>query len=539
MRNLLGLIFLTISLLLQAKNDPTTSRSMLAKRTDSSIKIDGELNEASWAIVGAASQFVQLEPRPGENASFDSEVKLLYDDKAIYVGAHLKDNQPDSIYIQFSERDDVGVVDWFGLVLDTYQDGQNAVGFYVTAAGVQIDSKISEGGFGSNNPINVGDESWDAVWESHVKIVDDGWIVEMMIPYSALRFANAEVQSWNLNFCRMIRRYREQSFWSPIDPAGSGFMVQSGVLENLENIKSPVRLSATPFIAGYAEVYKDPASDPEKSTGQSFNGGMDIKYGINEAFTLDMTLIPDFGEARSDQQVLNLSPFEVRFNENRQFFTEGTELFNRNGLFYSRRVGGSTTNYEEVENHLNLNEEIKENPTTAKLLNATKISGRTESGLGIGFFNAVEGATHATIRDIETGNTRRWKTSPLTNYNVLVFNQNLKNNSSATIINTNVLRDGAAYDANVLGAELSLNNKKNTYSFGTSGAFSSKIYPGSNYNGHTWAASFGKTAGNFNWRLGYSEESDTYDPNDLGFLYNNNSREVFGNLSLARYEDFG
>ncbi|NNE30195.1 MAG: hypothetical protein HKN16_11195, partial [Saprospiraceae bacterium] len=124
-------------------------------------------------------------------------------------------------------------------------------------------------------------------------------------------------------------------------------------------------------------------------------------------------------------------------------------------------------------------------------------------------------------------------------YNVLVFNQNLKNNSSATIINTNVLRDGAAYDANVLGAELSLNNKKNTYSFGTSGAFSSKIYPGSNYNGHTWAASFGKTAGNFNWRLGYAEESDTYDPNDLGFLYNNNSREVFGNLSLARYEDFG
>lgn len=152
---------------------------------------------------------------------------------------------------------------------------------------------------------------------------------------------------------------------------------------------------------------------------------MDVKYGISDAFTLDMTLIPDFGQAQSDNKVLNLSPFEVQFNENRQFFTEGTELFNKGGLFYSRRIGGTPLNYGKAYNNLQDGEEVVENPLAPQLYNATKISGRTAKGLGIGFFNATSGRTVATIRNSE-GIERQVETDPLTNFNVLVFDQNLK-----------------------------------------------------------------------------------------------------------------
>jgi len=493
-----------------SSGDPVESKKLFAKRlAEQTIKIDADLSDLAWQGAPEAQGFIQMDPFPGESATHDSQVKLLYDNKFIYIGALMKDSEPDSINTQFSERDDVGVVDWFGFTLDTYQDGQNGVGFFVTAAGVQVDTKYSEGGFGNTDPLQAGDESWDAVWESETKITEEGWVVEIKIPYSALRFAKSAVQSWNINFCRMIRRYREQSFWSPVTPTGSGFMVESGVLEGLQDIQSPLRLSATPFLAGYTQIVKDPDASPIKSKASSFNGGMDIKYGINEAFTLDMTLIPDFGEARSDEQVLNLSPFEVRFDENRQFFTEGIELFDKIGVFYSRRVGGTPLNYGRVDGQLDSLEIIETNPTKTRLLNATKVSGRLESGLGIGIFNAVEGNSFAEVRNTETNQIRTINTGPLTNYNVLVFNQNLKNNSSATLINTNVMRAGADYDANVTGTEINLNNKKNTYRIGMSGAASVKFYPDRNDTGHTWGFSGGKTAGNLSWSLGYNEESDT------------------------------
>lgn len=148
---------------------------------------------------------------------------------------------------------------------------------------------------------------------------------------------------------------------------------------------------------------------------------MDVKYGISAAFTLDMTLIPDFGQVQSDNQVLNLSPFEVKFNENRTFFIEGTELFSKGNLFYSRRIGGQPLHYWDVQDNLASNEHIVSNPAAPKLINATKISGRTAIGLGIGVLNAVSNAQFATIED-NTGKIRTEETSPLTNYNINFFN---------------------------------------------------------------------------------------------------------------------
>lgn len=507
-----------------------------AYRTQSTIKIDAQLEELDWQKAPVASDFVQSAPDPSAKASQAAKVRLLYDDKAIYLAAELLDSKPDSILKQLSPRDELKITDWFGIIIDAYQDGQNGLGFFVTPSGVQVDMKYSAVNGGGSSALS-GDTNWDAVWDSKVRMTTEGWIVELKIPYSALRFPNQKEQRWNINYARMIRRNREELFWNEVDYNGGGLLVQSGQLIGIQDIQSPVRLSATPFISYYIENYND---ETQNNWVRSFNGGMDIKYGINDAFTLDMTLIPDFGQTQSDNQVLNLTPFEVRFDENRQFFTEGTELFNKGGLFYSRRVGGRLLYAGEVEDQLLKGEEVVDNPQEAQLYNATKVSGRTKGGLGVGIFNATASETRATIRHQESGDTRSFVTNPLTNYNVMVFDQNLRNNSFVTLINTNVWREGEAYEANTTGTTFSLRNKKNSYAVSGRAVLTQKYYgEGDTDLGHKYNASIEKISGRTQFALGYNVESDTYDPNDLGFLFNNNERNFWGSLRYNRNKPLG
>ena len=331
-----------------------------------------------------------------------------------------------------------------------YQDGLNGLEFGVTASGVQFDVKYSDNG---------NDWDWDAVWLSEVSIVEDGWIVEMKIPYSAMRFADAEEQVWHVNFGRTIRRIREQSWWNEMDPAIGTWFGQYGLTKGIKDIKPPTRLFFFPYVSYYFEHFPQ-NEDGVSDWSQSFNAGMDVKYGINDAFTLDLTLVPDFGQVISDNQVLNLSPFEIQFDENRQFFTEGTELFGKADIFYSRRIGGTPLMFYDVEDYLNEGDSIIENPSTSQLINAAKISGRNQNGLGIGVFNAVTAETRATVINEESNEQRDILTDPLTNYNVLVFDQNLWTNASVSLINTNVMRRGSFYDANVTGTQFRLPDKK-------------------------------------------------------------------------------
>jgi hypothetical protein len=533
---LLSLLFY-ISILSFANNgiDPQKKHTT-ANRIEQAIKIDGNLDDSAWRNAKKADGFIQNEPKPGINAFQRSEVRILYDNTAIYIGATLYDSSPDSIQKQLSERDNFGNTDWFGITIDAYQDGNNGVGFLVTPAGVQLDIKYLAG---NGNNMLSGDRNWDAVWISETKITEEGWTVEMKIPYSAIRFPAEVDQIWNINFARLVRRNRELSYWSPVDPTQNGLLQQSGQVSGISNIKSPVRLSATPFVAVYGDLYHDKNGNPQNSWRRSFSGGMDVKYGINDAFTLDMTLIPDFGQVQSDNQVLNLSPFEVRFDENRQFFTEGVELFNKGNLFYSRRVGGQPIGFFDADDGLSDGETIIENPRESQLYNATKVSGRTTGGLGVGVFNAISKNTYATIEDSLSGNRRRVLTNPLTNYNVVVFDQNLKNNSYVTLINTNVLREGRFYDANTTGTLFNLKNKAQSYALEGKFTVSQKYYEDTdNVFGHTFNAQFNKISGNWRYAAGYNEESDTYDVNDLGFLFANNERSSYVSLNYNNYEPF-
>ena len=436
----------------------------------------------------------------------------MYDDNFIYIGGHCFETSKDSISQELVGRDNVGANDFLGVIFDTYNDKINASGFYVTPLGEQFDSKFSN--------TSGEDGSWNAVWFSECKIVQNGWTFEMKIPYGALRFSkNGTI--WGLNITRRRNKTGQQYFWNPVSPTVNGLINQEGLWTGITDIKSPLRLSLSPYFSAYANHYPYNTSK-QKNTTQSINGGLDVKYGINQNYTLDATLIPDFGQVQSDRNILNLSPFEVRYDENRAFFTEGTELFSKGNLFYSRRVGGTPIHKFDINNQLGPNDEIIANPSETKLANATKLSGRNQKGLGLGLFNAVTKPMYATAENKIDGTQYKLQTSTLTNYNILVADQTLKNNSSVSLINTSVIRSGHDYDANVTAGIFDLNNKKNTYNLNGKVVVSNLSSQGKSITGYAHNLSLGKTGGRLNVGLNQDLANEKYNINDLGILFNNN-----------------
>ncbi|MBL0055013.1 MAG: carbohydrate binding family 9 domain-containing protein [Chitinophagaceae bacterium] len=499
----------------------TGKKSLAIKKTNSAIKIDGILNDAAWKAAPVADQFVALRPVPfmkesGDNAS---EVHFLYDDGGVYIGGYFHEKTRDSIAAELIGRDGFGNNDFVGIIFDTYQDKLNGFEYFVTPLGEQMDAKVAP-----NTNGNSEDFSWNAVWQSAAKIHADGWSFEMFIPYSAIRFGKKKMQDWGLNIVRRRQKSGQQLFWQPLDPNVNGFLTQEGTITGLENIKPPMRLQLSPYLSAYYNHDGTAAAGTQKTT-TSINGGMDVKYGLNQAFTLDMTLIPDFGQVQSDNRVLNLTPFEQKFSENRAFFTEGTELFNKGNLFYSRRIGGMPLHYGDAYWAANPNESVKENPAQSKLINATKISGRTQKGLGVGVLNAITKPQFAIIEDINK-QERKFETDPLTNYNVFVLDQTMKNNSSISFVNTNVWRSGHDYDANVSSLLFDLNDKKNTWNVGGNVSFSNLLGKGGkNTTGYAHSIYFGKTSGRFNFNVWQELSNDKYDKSDLGYFTNNNTMD--------------
>jgi hypothetical protein len=493
-------------------------KKLAAKRITTPIKIDGVLDDAAWKEASKADGFIESRPvslrtESPENAS---EVYIAYNNEGLYIGGYYHEKSKDSITSELIGRDGFGNNDFGGVIIDTYQDKLNGFEYFVTPLGEQMDSKVSPNTNGNNE-----DFSWNAVWQSAAKINNDGWCFEMFIPFSAIRFGNKRVQDWGLNIMRRRKKTGQDFFWQPVDQNVNGFLTQEGSLTGLENIKPPLRLQFSPYFSAYKNHDGTAKDNKDKTT---INGGMDVKYGINQAFTLDMTLIPDFGQVQSDNRVLNLTPFELKFNENRAFFTEGVELFNKGNLFYSRKIGvepefykGGPANYSDKE---------IEYPTQAKIINATKISGRTQKGLGVGILNAITQRQYATYMDTTSKSNYKVENMPLTNYNVFVLDQTLKNNSSVSLVNTNVWRSGNDYDANVTSALFDFNDKKNKWNIGGNVSFSNLLgKDGKNTTGYAHSIYMGKTSGRFTFNIWQDLFNDKYDKNDLGYFTNNNTMD--------------
>lgn len=495
-----------------------------AGRTSAVIKIDGILDEDAWKQALPASDFIQRLPYNGFAASFRTEVRFVYDNTALYVGAMMSDTNPDSIPAQLGLRDSQGLnADYFMLMLCPFNDGLNAFCFQVFVSDVQADFQL-HGTYDSDD----NDMSWDAVWYSKARINKQGWVAEYRIPWSALRFPKKDIQEWGLNCQRDIRRTRENDTWNFVDAAVQGYVNQAGILGGISSVMPPLRLSLTPYVSGYME--KNPG-DPNWQF--SYNAGADLKWGINQSFTLDMTLIPDFGQVPSDDKVYNFTPYEIRYVERRQFFTEGTELFNKSGIFYSRRIGSSPKGYYLPYSSLDSNEAVSNNPMQTRMINATKVSGRTAGGLGIGVFNAMTANTWATVSNTETGDSRRILTQGFTNYNMIVFDQNLKNNSFFDVLNTNYFMPTEGYTANVSGVQFKFANNKYTYALTGDGYISQKYFSHASPDfGYKYDLSFGKISGNFQYQLTQNLETDDYDQNDMGYNAVNNE---FINSATLRY----
>ncbi|RYD93975.1 MAG: hydrolase, partial [Sphingobacteriales bacterium] len=486
-------------------------RTTAATKISEKITIDAKMDEAIWATAEVATNFVMFEPDNGKPEAFEqrTEVRTAYDDEAVYFAAIIYDD-PAKILKELSLRDDFKTADHFGVYLNGFNDGQQDFRFFVSAAGTQMDCLATQSGE---------DYSWDAIWHSEVRITEFGWIVEMKIPHAALRFSEENVQFWGLNFYREVRRDRQKYTWNPVDRNIGATIVQTGLLTGIENIKPPTRL----FFIPYTSLY---VSKNEKGTETKFKGGMDLKYGINDSFTLDAILVPDFGQAAFDPVVLNLGPFEQQFNENRPFFTEGTDIFNKGGLLYTRRIGGAPNFQPQVGE----NEELSVYPTSVNLINALKVSGRTKNGLGIGVMNAITEQTYATVRNTATGQTRNVEVAPLTNYSVMVLDQRFRKNSSVSLVNTNVTRNGEFRDANASALIYNLNDRENAYNLSGNFKFS-YVEDITAYNGYSSYISAGRTKGKYRYSVSTYYISKEFDVNDLGINNQTNYHNLLGSLS--------
>lgn len=506
--------------------------SITAVRVTTAPSINGSLDEEVWQLATPATNFTQESPVFNTSPRFKTEVRIIYDDKAIYVGAMMYDPDPDSIKKELATRDNDGKnSDYFYMGFDTWHNKQDAYIFGVSASGIQIDKRVV-------------DDTYDAVWASSVKITDQGWIAEFRIPYSALRFPSTKEQIWGMQLIRTIRRNREEDQWV-LEPRDTDNTLNYwGTLTGLHDIDPPLRLSLMPYLSAGIQHNEGLSSSKDKLS-YNYNGGMDLKWGLNESFTLDMILLPDFSQVQSDEIEKNLSPFEIVYDENRPFFNEGTDLFHKGGLFYSRRIGHVPVNYYSADDSLRTGERLVKNPSSSRLLNAVKVSGRTSKGLGVGIFNAITGNTYAVIAD-SSDNKREVLTDPLTNYNIIVLDQNLPNNSSVYLINTNVSRPDGWRKSNVAGGGFKLSEKSNTYQLVFDLSMTSIHQPENNIEnsvkqrpGVYYNVELQKTKGKFRFSLYQIQMNDKYNKNDMGVNNTNDWLDRGLTLGYNIFEPFG
>ena len=500
-----NLLFFSFLLCTLVSFGQESEKTLQAHRIIEAPKIDGILDDKVWSNITPSSDFNMFEPgNEGvipENKK--TEVKMAYDDKAIYVAAYLYHPNPETIASQFSQRDEVFVqADNFVVALNTYDDGINETRFIVTSAGTIGDQRITQ---------NDQDFGFNVVFECRISKDAKGWYAEFKIPYNALRFPEVKEQNWSINFYRRLVNENQTHTWSFIERGIGRDTQYNGKVTGVRDIDAPVRLTFFPFAQAVSSF-----SDGE--TTASITGGLDIKYGLSDSFTLDAQLIPDFGQVAFDEVRLNLGPFEQTFNENRPFFTEGIDLFQKGDIFFSRRIGGNPTGIEPDEN-----EEFTEFPSSVQLLNSLKVSGRTKKGLGVGFLNSIAARTFGTLQDTITSRQREVVVEPLTNYNVFVLDQQFNNNSSVSIINTNVLRSGSDFrDANVTGAVFDIADKGNNYRAAGRAILSNVNELGSVTSGVRTELDIMKISGSWRYRIGHDFADTSVDINDLGLMFRNN-----------------
>lgn len=360
-----------------------------AMRTELAVMLDGRDTDAAWRDAIVLDEFRQVEPAEAGEPAYPTSIRVIYDERNLYVFVRASDPHPDSLVSRLSRRDVGTNSDQIGLVIDAYHDRRTGVLLAVNPAGVRFDAVAFQD--------NQTDPAWDGVWEVATQVDSSGWSAEFRVPFSQLRFNDQAEHTFGFGVWRDIARRNQRDAWPPTFRSSRQALVsQMGTLEGLAGIRRSSRLELLPFVTTQ-NVTERRAADwahPQKAAM-----GLDLKYGIKENLTLDATINPDFGQVEADPAVLNLTAFEVRFEERRPFFQEGVGMFRCQpcqGIFYPRRIGRTP--------------QLRSNagdPLFTTILGAGKLTGRLAGGINVGIIEAV------TQREVGvTGRT----VEPQTNY---------------------------------------------------------------------------------------------------------------------------
>lgn len=369
--------------------------------------IDGILDDDCWINEGEwAGGFLQQRPVEGAKPSQETSIKILFDNRFIYVGIRAFDD-PELIDFRPAKRDNQAG-DHVGINFDTYNDFRTAYEFCVTPSGGKIDQQIIY-------PMQM-NRNWNPVWDAKVAIEDTAWTVEMKIPLSQLRYVNKPEQVWGMFVFRNHGRNSEESQWflRPVD--SPSWLYPTGTLTGLQTVEKIRRLELMPYGLGMLRRSKSVEGDPfRQGIDHRLSGGLDIKAGLTSDFTMDITFNPDFGQVESDPSVLNLTSYETFFEEKRPFFLEGSNLLDfefrsRNQLFYSRRIGHKPQYNPAIQP-----DEYALAPENTSILSAIKVTGKNAKGLSIGIMQSITSKENAKI-STTNGPSRNQTVEPMTSY---------------------------------------------------------------------------------------------------------------------------
>jgi uncharacterized protein DUF5916 len=357
-------------------------QARVARLRAASIRFDGRLDEEAWVLATPVTDFVQAEPVEGAPPTDAMEVRFLYDETALWVGARMLNSDPSRpTQAPMSRRDDGGQAEYLQIELDTYLDRRTAYMFGVTASGVRLDHYHP-----TDNEDNA-DSEFDPVWEAKTSIDANGWTAELWLPFSQLRFNDQPERIWGLNIKRWRPQLNEEDYWVVIGRTQRGWASRFGELRGIDGVRPRTRLEVLPYVASSSRMTGNRDRNNPFDDGVNLGGRMggDMKLGIGSNLTLEATINPDFGQIEADPAEVNLTVFETIFDERRPFFLEGNNVLSPgtsgNNFYYSRRIGARPTGPASGD--------YVDYPSTSTILGAAKLTGRLRSGTSVGFLAAV------------------------------------------------------------------------------------------------------------------------------------------------------
>jgi hypothetical protein len=418
-------------------NTARLDRKLTATRASGPIELDGRLNEPSWVAAPIAKGFIQNDPREGEPATFDTEVRLLYDDQALYFGVFARDDNPGELIVNELRKDfNTANADGFQIVIDTFRDERNGYQFAINPAGAKWDAQMSNEGRETNS-------NWDGIWDVTTSIAEDGWYAELRIPFRTLKFNPDSLQTWGINFQRRLRRFNENSYWSPLQRIHQLSRVSmAGTLEGLQGLRPGANLRVKPYALGSSNRL------PTGDLDGDFDAGVDVKYGVTSGLTWDFTVNTDFSQVEADEQQINLTRFNLFFPEKRDFFLENSGVFqygtptNAGGGGGGGGGGGRQNPSQDMIFFFSRRIGLSDNGDAIPILGGTRLTGRV-GAYSIGALNIQQRSTDPTLTSPAT---------PSTNYTALRLRRDLFGSSDIGVMFLNKDAAGAHYNR-ALGAD--------------------------------------------------------------------------------------